>query len=466
MNKQTLTNKKEKCRNNMRNSSSAKIKNATDGITLIALVITIIVLLILAAVSIATLTGENGLLTKTSEAKEETRGASVQEAIDLWKFNQKADQLAGGETAQTKAELLADLKNQNLITAEEYTKLSNGETVTIGSRVISLAKTLVEAFNDEEIKIGDYVNYTPTSGTTSVVKEETGYDETQTYTVDSTTTWRVLGLSENGKNLLLTSGSPIKKDGEDPYLILQGAESYYNCKDVLDKICAIYKNDLSAEVRSMRIEDINNALGITVDRTNNIVYKTDDNSKTNIDEDGALGETYEYVSGNYAPENYLKATYPSNKKYQELTNKRVGDSVQGTSYYYSYTNSNVVEQGSTLYNLLFAGTTDSDNSDKSYWLASPGAYVHPGDYAFFGPGAVGHGLAGSGFGMFGSGGNWLAVEIGVRPVVVLESGVSVADISVIEGSEAPWSTSSGPVTDGYLEGTTGQVIGSEETGGR
>ncbi len=34
------------------------------GITLIALVITIIVLLILAAVSIATLTGENGILRK------------------------------------------------------------------------------------------------------------------------------------------------------------------------------------------------------------------------------------------------------------------------------------------------------------------------------------------------------------------------------------------------------------------
>lgn len=42
------------------------------GITLIALVVTIIVLLILAAVSIATLTGENGILTQANKAKEET----------------------------------------------------------------------------------------------------------------------------------------------------------------------------------------------------------------------------------------------------------------------------------------------------------------------------------------------------------------------------------------------------------
>ena len=42
------------------------------GITLIALIVTIIVLLILAGVTIATLTGENGILTKENTAKIET----------------------------------------------------------------------------------------------------------------------------------------------------------------------------------------------------------------------------------------------------------------------------------------------------------------------------------------------------------------------------------------------------------
>ena len=53
------------------------------GITLIALVITIIVLLILAAVSIATLTGENGILSKANTAKEETEKASKEEQRQL-----------------------------------------------------------------------------------------------------------------------------------------------------------------------------------------------------------------------------------------------------------------------------------------------------------------------------------------------------------------------------------------------
>ena len=41
-----------------------KLKRETNGITLVALVITIIILLILAAIVIAALTGENGLITR------------------------------------------------------------------------------------------------------------------------------------------------------------------------------------------------------------------------------------------------------------------------------------------------------------------------------------------------------------------------------------------------------------------
>ncbi len=54
-----------------------------NGITLIALVITIIILLILAGISIATLTGENGLLTKTHTAKTETKKANAEEQVKI-----------------------------------------------------------------------------------------------------------------------------------------------------------------------------------------------------------------------------------------------------------------------------------------------------------------------------------------------------------------------------------------------
>lgn len=53
------------------------------GITLIALVITVIVLLILAGVAIATLTGENGILSKTDTAKQETTKQEVKEKVQV-----------------------------------------------------------------------------------------------------------------------------------------------------------------------------------------------------------------------------------------------------------------------------------------------------------------------------------------------------------------------------------------------
>ena len=60
-----------------------KVRNQNLGITLIALVITIVVLLILAGVSIAMLTGENGILTQANRAKKETIIASEKEKIEL-----------------------------------------------------------------------------------------------------------------------------------------------------------------------------------------------------------------------------------------------------------------------------------------------------------------------------------------------------------------------------------------------
>ena len=53
------------------------------GITLIALVITIIVLLILAGVSIAMLTGQNGILTQAQKAKTTTDNKSAEEKVKL-----------------------------------------------------------------------------------------------------------------------------------------------------------------------------------------------------------------------------------------------------------------------------------------------------------------------------------------------------------------------------------------------
>ena len=59
------------------------MKKNVHGITLIALVITIIVLLILAGVSIAMLTGQNGILTQAQNAKDKTEYKNAEEKVRL-----------------------------------------------------------------------------------------------------------------------------------------------------------------------------------------------------------------------------------------------------------------------------------------------------------------------------------------------------------------------------------------------
>ena len=60
-----------------------KLKTSIKGITLIALVVTIVVLLILAGVSISMLTGENGIITQAKEAKDQTIISDEKESISI-----------------------------------------------------------------------------------------------------------------------------------------------------------------------------------------------------------------------------------------------------------------------------------------------------------------------------------------------------------------------------------------------
>ena len=92
------------------------LKN-TKGITLIALVITIIVLLILAGVTITTLTGDNGILTRASDASRESEIASVKEQAQLDISNWITGELENGRDATVntpeKVKEILDSANQN-----------------------------------------------------------------------------------------------------------------------------------------------------------------------------------------------------------------------------------------------------------------------------------------------------------------------------------------------------------------
>ena len=119
------------------NIENLKEKN-NRGITLIALVITIIVLLILAGVSIAMLTGENGILTQAQNAKNKTAEGRQNEASSLDSYEQYiANALAkdnSGANAPVKKDgmefVVYDEASKSWVAADENSKWYSYEEQT------------------------------------------------------------------------------------------------------------------------------------------------------------------------------------------------------------------------------------------------------------------------------------------------------------------------------------------------
>ncbi len=110
------------------------------GITLIALVITIIVLLILAGVSIAMLTDpNNGILTQATRAKNNTSEAEIADRINM-ALNGAYATILGEEKVQSKEEI----KSENGLTTEydvQVNSIPENSTEDVDVIVIKHIKT-------------------------------------------------------------------------------------------------------------------------------------------------------------------------------------------------------------------------------------------------------------------------------------------------------------------------------------
>ena len=109
------------------------------GITLIALVVTIVVLLILAGVTINLLLDENGIIAKSKDARSGTRASQVEDEVGMWKqhnfINKESNQEQ--ESADT---MLASLISRKLLTEDEIDR--NQELITIKKKDGTIVKEI------------------------------------------------------------------------------------------------------------------------------------------------------------------------------------------------------------------------------------------------------------------------------------------------------------------------------------
>ena len=156
------------------------------GITLIALVITIIVLLILAGVSIAMLTGDNGILTQAKDAKLQTEIGKAEELANLAHADLLTDHYNKGTPKPTLADIKSELEKEGYTVKQIATGEGSITGIELSQESVTMApgesKEITVSYTGQEggkyyIEIeGNYYEMTLENGVVSIAKEKTEID--------------------------------------------------------------------------------------------------------------------------------------------------------------------------------------------------------------------------------------------------------------------------------------------------
>ena len=239
------------------------------GITLIALVITIIILLILAGVSIAMLTGNNGILTQAQNAKEETEKASLIEQVKVDILEKQSENNSVEITAGILKEILDEyfervpeideITEEWIQTAELTTNEKYGEYEIKLSEIYN--GQLKEINIPKGLEIGSTVYYSSSGEYKWQAKycsspENTIYEKNMKSSTDeefNINSWKVLEIDYLTGNVTLV---PEHQTNGSVYLC--GIQGYNNAVKLLNDACNELYGDESKGIkaRSINLEDI------------------------------------------------------------------------------------------------------------------------------------------------------------------------------------------------------------------
>ena len=158
------------------------LRKGNRGITLIALVITIIILLILAAVTIGALSGDNGILKNAADAKQETEKAQIIEQAKIDILGKQADNTSA-ELEKNEIKEVLDIyfkevpedftSDTVLTTKEEYGNYEITVSEIYGGKIEEAGLTVGDMTEEQKKElIGKYVtNYEPASNNAIVTEE-------------------------------------------------------------------------------------------------------------------------------------------------------------------------------------------------------------------------------------------------------------------------------------------------------
>ena len=384
------------------------------GITLIALILTIVIMLILLAVGASYIINDNLIGRADNTVKAANNKINQQQTI--------VDDLMG------------ELNKSTAAHDWQYTD----ETRVAIKCVCDDCKEAANSTEGRILYIGQQIMYTSTgTGSSSISEEKSGIAQAKTdgqswatsYGVQTVniasddTKWVVLGAeSSNGNDgtnetLLLTTQTPTTEK-----IKMYGYQPYNHAVDEINRMC---KEIYGTDARGMTIEDVNECLNYKNPKgmyyINNKWNETQ-NLTTKLKDVGECWTAYNTNNKNGVFYD------PSNPEGIKDNGAKLGEyNLDGYFYHlsndgtYLVNKANASDTSHTITtvtrNLIFGET-----KQYAYWLASRGVRAYS-DFAFFGPGAANEGTANSCDFLFSSNGDSGDFELPLRCVVSLRSDI-------------------------------------------
>ena len=309
----------------------------SKGITLVALVITIVILLILAGISISALTN-TGIFQKAKDAKQKSEDAALDQNTKLDEYENEIDKYIPKENSLAKA-----------------------------------------------VKVGDYVAYKPdepdNNALTTLKTNLKNYSGASDNTTNSaiardSLSWRVLDIDEKTGAVRLISAAPTSSK-----VTLRGYNGYNNAVKLLDDACStLYNSKLATKVQNLKIEDIQSKM------------KTD-YTKINSNYGNRFTPGYKYYPSILTKEKEQKITVGQNtttgteldfseqKTFENQTESKRADTLDVKYTYWSKTmsaNDFNVDSKEMYYKLFI----NNGSNYPTYWMSSRCVDAHS-DNAYF-----------------------------------------------------------------------------------
>jgi len=331
-----------------------KFKNA-KGITLIALVITIIVLLILAGVTIATLTGDNGILNQAGKAKDKTTEAESIERVQV--------EVAGSygiDGTIDKEQLNKNLKNINGL-------IYNGNPLSDRNKIANLPATVTLNGYDIVINANGGVEKIP-----EIIAKIRA--NPQAYYGKKVTNYKASDSDTNTYKIFYVDKDNYFKDGYNTiYLKADFSSGSVSCSTSYDASQTLIKkmnplwatkgNTVAAKTTTISNQN-EQAAAWLCDPSKWTAYC--DTDKANYAIGGPSVEMYVKSYNQTHGDDALGCQYQTNNVPGYIY--KVNNTIQNDGW---YTNSNTLDYSMT-YKSMYCG--QKGNKTGYWWLASPSAY--------------------------------------------------------------------------------------------